>query len=193
MILYKKLLEIDKSKSKKKKLIQRSPQVFNFKKRNKEIYVQNEIKTLAQENLFMLKRLLEKTPNIDNRKLKEDYEKNQEYKNILCNYPSINFFNTNKNGPIIKSFNAAAGKTKSSNTSRLPTLYKISSLNFTKGRINKLDEQYYKHATKAIKSNGIQKEEKLKSEKDVHSGSGSGSGSGSEDVSGNGDKESSKK
>ena len=90
MILYKKLLEIDKNR--RNKLSQNAPPVFNFKKKNKEKYVQNEIKTLAQENLFMLKRLLERTSNINNLKLKQDFEKNQEYKNNICKYPSINFY-----------------------------------------------------------------------------------------------------
>ena len=70
MILYKKLLEIDKNR--KKKFTQNYEPILNFKKKSKEIHVQNEIKALAQENLFILKRLLERNSNINNRKLKQN-------------------------------------------------------------------------------------------------------------------------
>ena len=63
MILFKKLLEIDRNKKKK---IKRNFYSFN---KNKKVYFQNEIKNLAQENLFMLKRLIEKAPSINNVKL----------------------------------------------------------------------------------------------------------------------------
>jgi len=182
MILYKKLLEIDKKR--KIKISQNILPNLNFKKKNKEIKVQNDIKTLAQENLFMLKRLLEKTSNIDNRKLKEDFEKNQEYKNLKCNYPSINFYsNQKKNEPIITSFNYNQDKSKN-NTNTFPTLYKISSLQFNNKRrthISKLDEQYYKNAKKTKKLI-IESEKNInKNEEENGSGSGSGSGSGDDD------------
>ena len=102
MILFKKLLEIDKNK--KKRLTKNFTTTTNLIKRNKRAYFQNEVKNLAQENLFMLKRLLEKTSSINNFKLMKDYEKNQEYKNNICFYPSINFFSNNNNKPIIQSF-----------------------------------------------------------------------------------------
>ena len=111
MILYKKLQEIDKNK--KRKNIKNLATTYNFRKKNKnkEVYVQNGIKALAQENLFMLKRLLERTSNINNRKLKQDFEKNQEYKHNICFYPSINFLSKNKvNEPVIESFNKGIGK-----------------------------------------------------------------------------------
>ena len=195
MILYKKLLDIDKNR--RKKISQNLASILNTKKKNKEIHVQNEIKTLAQENLFMLKRLLEKTSNINNRKLKEDFEKNQEYKNNICNYPSINFYKNAKiNEPIIESFNFYKDKSKN-NTNSFPIIYKMSSLKFNKRRnhFNKLDEQYYKNVKKNIKNESIIKSENNTEEKNSGSGdddennrgSGSGSGSGSESGSGSGD------
>ena len=203
MILYKKLLEIDKNM--KKKFTQNYEPILNFKKKSKEIHVQNEIKALAQENLFILKRLLERNSNINNRKLKQDFEKNQEYKNIICNYPSINFYSNNQvNEPIIKSFNL---KDKDNNNkSILPTIYKMSSLQFRKRKTNynRLDEQYYKNAKKTLKTNPSTKNENFIEEKKSSSGSGNGSldedeknngsGDGSDSGSRNGseDKESSK-
>jgi hypothetical protein len=179
MILYKKLLDIDKNR--RKKISQNLAPILNTKKKNKEIHVQNEIKTLAQENLFMLKRLLEKASNINNRKLKEDFEKNQEYKNNICNYPSINFYKNAKiSEPIIESF-----KNKN-NTNAFPTIYKMSSLQFNKrGNIfNKLDEQYYKNVKKNIKNESIIKSENNTEEK--NSGNDSGSGDDDENNSGSG-------
>ena len=186
MILYKKLLEIDKNR--KKKFTQNYEPVLNFKKKSKEIHVQNEIKALAQENLFILKRLLERNSNINNRKLKQDFEKNQEYKNIICNYPSINFYSNNQvNEPIIKSFNL---KDKDNNNkSILPTIYKMSSLQFRKRKTNynRLDEQYYKNAKKTLKTNPSTKNENFIEEKKSSSGSGNGSLDEDEKNNGSGD------
>ena len=193
MILYKKLLDINKKRP--NIYSQNLAPVFNFKKKNKEILVQNQIKALAQENLFILKRFLERTSNINNRKLKEDFEKNQEYKNIICNFPSINFYNSKKtNGPIIESFNFNKEKSKNT-TNAFPSIYKLSSFQYSKRttHLNKLDEQYYKNAKKTKKSSPVIIQEKKNSEIESRSGSGSGSGrssvsgSGSGSGSGNGD------
>ena len=199
MILYKKLLDIDKNR--RKKISQNLASFLNTKKKNKEIHVQNEIKALAQENLFMLKRLLEKTSNINNRKLKEDFEKNQEYKNNICNYPSINFYKNAKiSEPIIESFNFNKDKSKN-NTNVFPTIYKMSSLQFNKRKnhFNKLDEQYYKNVKKIIKNDSVIKSENNNEEKnsgsadDDENNSGSGSGSGIGDMTESEDKKSMEK
>ena len=56
MILYQKLCDIDKNG---RQTISRSfKPAFQFKKNQREVYVKNEIKTLAQENLFILKKLI---------------------------------------------------------------------------------------------------------------------------------------
>jgi uncharacterized protein with gpF-like domain len=61
MILYQKLYDIDKNSH---KTISKSLKpVFKFKKRNREEQVKNEIKSLAQENLFILKKYLIKIQN----------------------------------------------------------------------------------------------------------------------------------
>ena len=139
----------------------------------------------------MLKRLLEKTSNINNRKLKEDFEKNQEYKNNLCIFPSINFYNNKKtNGPIIESFNYNKEKSKNT-TNTFPSIYQLSSFQYNKRttHLNRLDEQYYKNAKKTKKNSPVIINEKKNSERESGSGSGSRSGSGSGSGSGDGDED----
>ncbi len=46
---------------------------------------------LAQQNLYMLKRLTEKKSEYSVKKMEEDYKKVQNYKKIMCNFPCINF------------------------------------------------------------------------------------------------------
>lgn len=60
------------------------------------IKVKNNIKEIAQENLFMYKRLRDKQPTYDMEKYLREYDRNQMYKQNACKYPSINFYNENK-------------------------------------------------------------------------------------------------
>ena len=168
MILYKKLLDIDRKGTMSKAM---TP-VYKLKKKNKQIYVQNGIKTLAQENLFILKRLLEKKGNIDNQKLKKDFQKSQEYKNNICNFPSIN---SNK----IKKVNEKPNQNLHYNTNNNKTLPAI--VNGINN--NNLNKRYYKdvllkkNANLIKKTKKIEKEKKLE-KKDIMSDNGSGSRSG---------------
>ncbi len=165
MILYKKLLDIDRKGTMSKAM---TP-IYKLKKKNKQIYVQNGIKTLAQENLFILKRLLEKKGNIDNQKLKKDFQKSQEYKNNICNFPTIN---SNR----IKKVNEKPTQNLhySSNNKTLPTI--------ANGN-NNLNKRYYKEVLLKKNANLIKKTKKIEKEKklekkDIMSDSGSGSRSG---------------
>ena len=161
MILYKKLLDIDRKGTMSKAM---TP-VYKLKKKNKQIYVQNGIKTLAQENLFILKRLLEKKGNIDNQKLKRDFQKSQEYKNNICNFPSIN---SNR----IKKVNEKPNQNLhySTNNKTLPAI--ANGINN-----NNLNKRYYKDVLLIKKTKKIEKEKKLE-KKDIMSDNGSGSRSG---------------
>jgi hypothetical protein len=58
MILYQKLYDIDKNGT--QTITKTMKPAFQFKKNNREEYVKNGIKLLAQENLFILKKLLNK-------------------------------------------------------------------------------------------------------------------------------------
>lgn len=59
-------------------------------------YKKHEIIKVAQENLFMLKRLNERTSFYNVDKWKKDYEVSQYYKRSHCQYPSIDFYKTQK-------------------------------------------------------------------------------------------------
>lgn len=144
--------------------------VYKLKKKNKQIFVQNGIKTLAQENLFILKRLLEQKGNIDNQKLKKDFQKSQEYKHNICNFPTIN---SNR----IKRVNEKVNQNLhySSNNKTLPAI--VNSNN------NKLNKRYYKEVLLKKNTNLIKKTKKIEKEKklekkDIMSDNGSGSRSG---------------
>ena len=55
------------------------------------------IMDLAQQNLYMLKRLTEKKSEYSVNKMESDYKRYQKYKKIMCNFPTINF-NKSKRG-----------------------------------------------------------------------------------------------
>ena len=56
----------------------------------------HEIIRVAQENLYMLKRLSEKTSAYNVDKWNKDYEASQYYKRSHCQYPSIDFYKTQR-------------------------------------------------------------------------------------------------
>lgn len=75
MILYQKLYDIDKNG---RQTISKSLKpVFKFKKNTREDYVKNEIKSLAQENLFILKKLLSKNSEYSTHKMEKQYQQSQ--------------------------------------------------------------------------------------------------------------------
>ena len=109
MILYQKLYDIDKNSH---KTISKSLKpVFKFKKRNREEQVKNEIKSLAQENLFILKKILNKNSEYSAKKYEEQYKQSQRYKKMLCHYNSIDFATSkNNNEPIVQTCNFCSTK-----------------------------------------------------------------------------------
>ena len=80
MILYQKLYDIDKNGS--QTISKNFKPVFHFKKNQREEYVKNEIKSLAQENLFILKKLLSKNSDYSASKFEKQYQQSQKYKKI---------------------------------------------------------------------------------------------------------------
>lgn len=112
---------------------------------------------------------LNKKGNIDNQKLKKDFQKSQEYKNNICNFPTIN---SNR----IKKVNEKPTQNLhySSNNKTLPTI--------ANGN-NNLNKRYYKEVLLKKNANLIKKTKKIEKEKklekkDIMSDSGSGSRSG---------------
>ena len=104
MILYQKLYDIDKNG---RQTISRSfKPAFKFKKNQREEYVKNGIKLVAQENLFILKKLLSKDSEYSASKFEKQYQQAQKYKRNICHYPVIDFNNPKKNAePIVEGYN----------------------------------------------------------------------------------------
>ena len=152
MILYQKLYDIDKNSH---KTISKSlKSVFKFKKRNREEYVKNEIKSLAQENLFILKKILNKNSEYSAKKYEEQYKQSQKYKKMLCHYNSIDFSTSKSNNePIVQSCNYCSKKKSSQKLPKLSFFQKASQKAFrtTISRGGPLDERYYKEATRSRK------------------------------------------
>ena len=94
MLLYKKLFDIDRY-GHKRALLKRKP-LFEFNKEVQLAYKKNEIIKLTQENLLMLKRLTEKVSLYNNKKMKKDYLKSQNYKKYSCEYKPIDFIKSHK-------------------------------------------------------------------------------------------------
>jgi len=158
MILYQKLYDIDKNG---RQTISRSLKpVFRFKKNQREDFVKNGIKTLAQENLFILKKLLSKNSDYSTQKLEKQYKQSQKYKKNICHYPSIDFYSyssKDKYAPIVQSYDFKNKKDKKEEESKLPKLGVTFKSNYSRAfrttHGHQLDEIYYKEATKSSRLN----------------------------------------
>ena len=64
---------------------------FKFKRNQREPYIKNGIKVLAQENLFMLKKLITQESEYKHDKFEQKFQESRKYKDNICHYPSINF------------------------------------------------------------------------------------------------------
>ena len=140
-MLYKKLVEIGKSYGYNQNNLADKLKTSYAKRAN--TFVQNKIKTIAQENLFMLNRLLGKKSEYDKSKFQREFETNQRYKSNACNYPSINFFKTNTRGPIIESYDYSKVKSLT-DTSIFPPLTGNKINKAKSGSKNKLNKCYYR-------------------------------------------------
>ena len=96
MILYNKLYYIDKFGH--KNIRKKMRPIYQSAKQSLPGIKKNEIIKVAQENLYMLKRLSEKTSYYDVEKMNRDYEASQYYKKNHCLHPPINFNKTQKIG-----------------------------------------------------------------------------------------------
>ena len=96
MVLYNKLYNIDKY-GHKKHLKQMKP-IFQYTKQTMAGNKKHEIIRVAQENLYMLKRLNERTSFYNVEKWNKDYEAAQYYKKNHCLYSPIDFNKTQRYG-----------------------------------------------------------------------------------------------
>lgn len=99
-------------KKEEKRLAKEKNTLIAINKKRKEVFVKSEIRQLAQDNLYMYKRLVDLPSNFNVRKWEQDYKKSQNYKKNICNFPSIDFTKKiHTNLPIIEnSRNAAFSK-----------------------------------------------------------------------------------
>ena len=112
MVLYKKLYDIDRNGL--KKMQKKWKPIFQYSKTTMAGNKKHEIIRVAQENLYMLKRLNEKTSVYNVDKWKKDYEASQYYKRSHCQYPSIDFYKTQRCG----SFGNVFGNVSKNNTKK---------------------------------------------------------------------------
>lgn len=115
MKLYQKLNDIERRGKRTVfgKLFSKNNKIKN--KGKNTIKVKNNIKEIAQENLFMYKRLRDKQPTYDIEKFLREYDINQMYKQNACKYPCINFYKENQKKNIHScSINATKRKKMSS-------------------------------------------------------------------------------
>lgn len=96
LVLYNKLYNIDKY-GHKKHLKQMKP-IFQYTKQAMAGNKKHEIIRVAQENLYMLKRLNERTSFYNVEKWNKDYEASQYYKKNHCLYSPIDFNKTQRYG-----------------------------------------------------------------------------------------------
>ena len=92
MIIFQKLANIDHN-SQQNFLKSMRPQ-YRIKRSQKDSLIINGIKSLAQENLFILKRLITQESEYSAEKFMKKYKESRRYKNNICHYPSINFTKT---------------------------------------------------------------------------------------------------
>ena len=97
MKLFKRLSKIDNSGKKTVfgKFYSNNDEINKKIKGNTINSVKYNIKEIAQENLYIYKRIVEQQPTYDIQKYLKEYDKNQYYKQNACKYPSINFFKEN--------------------------------------------------------------------------------------------------
>ena len=85
---------------------------------------------IAQENLYMYKRLKDRPPTYDMKKLLKDYIKNQYYKQNACRYPSIDFYKVKKNILYEPNINKEKIKPLISENNYFPKISKTITTNF---------------------------------------------------------------
>ena len=150
MIIFQKLANIDHN-SHQTYLKSMKPQ-YKIKRSQKDSQIINGIRSLAQENLFILKRLITQESEYSAEKFMKKYKESRKYKNNICHYPSINFYRTKTDTkPLIQIYELSPKKNK------LPKINELSKRNFmtlqSKYSKYELDPHYFKEAKRAKKNN----------------------------------------
>ena len=150
MFIFQKLANIDNN-SHKAYLKSMKPQ-YKVKRSTKDSLIINGIRSLAQENLFILKRLITQESEYSAEKFMKKFKESRKYKNNICHYPSINFYKTKTEAkPLIQTYESSPKRNK------LPKLNGSSRRNFmtlqSKYSKYELDPHYFKEAKRAKKNN----------------------------------------
>ena len=116
MILYNKLYNIDKFGHKKH--LKKLKPIFQYRPNTMGGNKKHEIIRVAQENLYMLKRLNERTSFYNVEKWNKDYEISQYYKRNHCLYAPIDFNKTQRLGGYSNNFKYAGVQTHNNYTTR---------------------------------------------------------------------------
>ena len=150
MVIFQKLANIDNN-SHKAYLKSMKPQ-YKIKRSTKDSLIINGIRSLAQENLFILKRLITQESEYSAEKFMKKFKESRKYKNNICHYPSINFYKTKTEAkPLIQTYESSPKRNK------LPKLNGSSRRNFmtlqSKYSKYELDPHYFKEAKRAKKNN----------------------------------------
>ena len=134
MVLYKKLYDIDRNGLKRAQ--KKWKPIFQYTKTAMAGNKKHEIIRVAQENLYMLKRLNERTSVYNVDKWNRDYEASQYYKRSHCQYPSIDFYKTQRCSSFGNMFtNGSKNNTKKNFYSK--TQYSNNGFNYTNNTGNK--------------------------------------------------------
>ena len=113
MLLYKKIYEIDQ-KGHQRALKQMQP-IFDYTSPPMFGNKKQELIKMAQENLYMLKRITEKTSFYNVNKWNKDYETSQIYKKSLCQFPSIDFYKTQRASSFYKTYTTSLSESSNGN------------------------------------------------------------------------------
>ena len=116
MVLYNKLYNIDKYGHKKH--LKKLKPIFQYRQNTMGGNKKHEIIRVAQENLYMLKRLNERTSFYNVEKWNKDYEISQYYKRNHCLYAPIDFNKTQRLGGYSNNFKYAGVQTQNNFTTR---------------------------------------------------------------------------
>jgi hypothetical protein len=152
--IYRKLSEIEKSSQ--QTFLKSTKPVILFKRNKNDSQIKNEIRTLAQENLFMLKKLISQESEYKHDKLEKFYLDTRKYKKNLCHFPVIDFNNTKSpTSSIVQGYNFANKNNKMGKLPKLGDTKKRRNVTTVHTRYthtnSELDRHYFKEVKKSAK------------------------------------------
>jgi hypothetical protein len=158
--IYQKLSEIDKSSQ--QTFLKSTKPVILFKRNKNDSQIKNEIRTLAQENLFMLKKLITQESEYKHDKLEKFYLDTRKYKKNLCRFPVIDFNNTKSpTKSIVQGYKFSNKNSKMGKLPKLGDTKKKINLTTIHTRYthnsNELDRRYFKEVKQSAKIKTVNK------------------------------------